>query len=361
MLKLIFPLMKANVCRHLGRPTLPYKLNLHITYSCNSRCKTCLIWKKYLDKPLMKKSELTKKQWKEFFEKYGDRLYWISISGGEPFMRDDLTDIISSINTKNLRLFSINTNGKASKRIYKTTKGILGILPANVKVFLAVSLFGSEKIHDFISGRENAFKEAEKTYEKLEPLQNEHANFRLERELLVNRHNLNEMPKIVDELNSKGVSFTITFFQESSYYDNMTGTPVFSSKDRGRIAEILGNIKIPLYQKEHIVRKKFQENAIQFFKIGKIPNCYSSWSSVRIDPYGNVYPCIMRNEIIGNLVENGMDLEKTIMRSKNLWKIQEEIRNGMCPCWTPCEAYHSIVQGMPFDIQVLKMLLKKTL
>jgi len=359
MLKLISPLMKAKMYRRFCRPSVPYKINLHITYSCNSRCKTCFIWKRYADKPSMRENELKTGQWKEFFEKLGDKLYWLSISGGEPLLRDDLADIFSSVSTKNLCVLSINTNGQLPEKTCKVMKEILDILPGNVRVFLAVSLFGPEETHDFVSGRKNAFRKAEKTYDRLKLLRHGHKNFYVDRELVVNRHNLNEIPEIVNEMNRKKIPLTLTFAQESDYYDNMHADVGFSDEEKVMIGEMLKNLQIPVYQKEHVIKRRFQEIAVQFFRNGKMPKCYSSWSSVRIDPYGNVYPCIMKNEVIGNLAENGMDLEKTIMGSQNLRKIQKAIKNGECSCWTPCEAYQGIVQSLPLDIQALKMLSRR--
>ncbi|MCK4335131.1 MAG: radical SAM protein [Candidatus Aenigmarchaeota archaeon] len=360
MLKLIFPVLKAKICRRLDRLAVPYKINLHITYSCNSRCKTCFIWKKYRKRPELKNKELKASDWKEFFKKMGDRLYWISISGGEPFLREDLAEIISSMDMKNLCIMSINTNGQLPEKTYNITRETLEIIPENTKVFLAVSLLGFENTHNFVSGKKNAFEKSKKTYEKLKSLQSEYKNFYLERELVVNKHNLNELEEITDSLNREKIPFTFTFAQESKYYDN-TGKEVgLSPQEKQRVAEILRTLRIPLYQKADIMKNIFKKIAIKFFEKGEIPKCYSSWCSVRIDPYGNVYPCIMRDEVIGNLVENGMDLEKTMLKSKKLKRIQKEIKNKECSCWTPCEAYQNIVQNFHFSIQTLKTVFKST-
>lgn len=354
MLKLIFPLFKTKIYRIFNRRVIPYKINLHVTYSCNSKCKTCFIWKKYMEKPHLKEKELKTDQLKRFFEKLGDKLYWISISGGEPFLRDDLFEIISSMNTKNLCVISINTNGLLPEKTYNTIKKSMNKLPENIKVFVAVSLHGFENTHNIVSGKKNAFKTSERTYKNLKSLQEKHKNIYIERELVVNKHNLKEIREITDKLNREKIPFTLAFAQESDYYYNKEKNVEFSPEEKKKLAEILKTLRIPLYQKEEIVKLKFKEIAIKFFEKGETPKCYSSWSSVRIDPYGNVYPCIMRDDIIGNLAENGMDLGKTIMNSKNIKRIQTEIDNRKCSCWTPCEAYQDIVQSLPFNIRTFK-------
>ncbi len=347
MLSLIKPVLRTKINRRLGRFNFPYKLNLHVTYACNQRCKTCFIWERYRKKPELIRRELNINQWKRFFEKLGENLYWISISGGEPFIRGDLPEIISSINTKNLCILSVNTNGQLTEKIYNIVRELLDTVPENVKVFLAVSLLGKEDTHNFISGKKDAFKTSEKTYKKLKSLQSRHKNFYLERELVVNKNNLDEIYEVVEKLNKEKIPFTITFSQESEYYDNVGKNVGLTPEERKRTAKILKNLRIPLYQKADFIKHIFKKNAIRFFERGEIPKCYSSWCSVRIDPYGNVYPCIMRNDKIGNLTENDMDLEKTLLKG-DILRIQKLIKAGKCNCWTPCEAYHNIVQNFPF-------------
>jgi MoaA/NifB/PqqE/SkfB family radical SAM enzyme len=357
MLKLILPFTRAKISRFFNLRTVPYKLNLHVTYSCGSRCKTCRIWKKYTDNPPKRNEELTAAQWYEFFKKLGGRLYWLSVSGGEPFTRKDLAEIILSASTKNLLVLSINTNGQLAEETAKTMSEILAVLPENVKVFLAVSLFGSEKTHDSLSGKKGAFRKAEDTFLKLKQLQQKHANFFLERELVVNRRNLGEIPQIVDRLRESGVSYTLTFAQESEYYDNVHRGIAIEGSERKIVAELLRNIRIDVRQREQMVKRRFAETAVRFFESGMAPACYASWSSVRIDPYGVVYPCIMKNDPMGSLVNNGMDLRKTMESSENIRTIRDGIKRGDCSCWTPCEAYQGIAQGLAFDIRAMLAML----
>lgn len=345
MLKLIMPLMKTKIKRTLGRISCPYKLNLHITYNCNSRCRTCFIWEKYIKHPELREKELKKEQWKKFFRNMGKNVYWVSISGGEPFLREDIAEIVASIKTENLCLLSINTNGQSPEKIYAAMKKILEAIPKKVSVFLAISLLGSEKTHDKISGKEGAFLRSEETYKKLGHLRKRHGNFHVERELVFSKDNLGEIENVVSRLNRDRVPFTLTFAQESDYYDNRGRKVGFSPGEKERVVRILKNIEIPIYRKKDAVKLVFRDLAIRFFQGSGTVGCSSSWASLRVDPYGNVYPCIMINEVLGNLTENDMDLRKTILRSKKIAGIQRDIKRGMCSCWTPCEAYQNIIQN----------------
>ena len=347
MLKLIYPLTKAKMHRRFNRPAFPYKVNLHITYSCNSRCKACFIWKKYRKRPGLKKKELTANDWKEFFEKLNGDLYWLSISGGEPFLRKDLAEIVTSIENKNLRLFSMNTNGYLTEKIYGDVRAILESLDKKTKFFLAVSLYGSEKTHNTMTGM-NSYRNAERTYELLRGLENDHKNFRVERELLITRHNLKEIKDLTTILNTKKIPFVLVLAQESEFYENVGNDTYLPSKEKRELIDILKSVEIPLYNNKDVIKRVFKKLLIKSLeKSGQPIPCYSTWSSVRIDPYGNVYPCIMKNEIIENLKGNGMDLKK-VLENPKLRNIQKGIKNKECSCWTPCEAYQSIVQNLPF-------------
>ena len=66
--------------RGFGWPKmLPLNMTLSPSPRCNSRCLTCNIWKKRED-------ELTIEEWDKTLASLGRAPFWITISGGEPFM-----------------------------------------------------------------------------------------------------------------------------------------------------------------------------------------------------------------------------------------------------------------------------------
>lgn len=81
-----------------------------------------------------------------------------------------------------------------------------------------------------------------------------------------------------------------------------------------------------------------------FLRTGDMPmRCHALRSSCFVDPWGTVYPCISYSRPLGQLRETSMDLDP-IWRRQATRKVQSEIWEGDCPrCWTPCEAYQSIL------------------
>ncbi len=83
---------------------------LAITYKCNSRCIMCSIWK---SKP---EQELTAKDYLRLPATLKD----VNLSGGEPFLRNDIVEIIQNINRKcNKPKIVISTHGFLNDLIIK--------------------------------------------------------------------------------------------------------------------------------------------------------------------------------------------------------------------------------------------------
>ena len=72
-----------------------------VTYRCNARCNMCNRYKK----PSKPEEELTVETIKKL-----PQMYFTNITGGEPFIREDLGDIVRELYKKSDRIV-ISTNG----------------------------------------------------------------------------------------------------------------------------------------------------------------------------------------------------------------------------------------------------------
>ena len=80
----------------MGREAVRF-LDLIITEQCNSRCKICSIWREGVNS----RSELSLEDIKKLLDSkcLGD-IGCIDISGGEPFLRQDLVEIVKLVSSK---------------------------------------------------------------------------------------------------------------------------------------------------------------------------------------------------------------------------------------------------------------------
>jgi Fe-coproporphyrin III synthase len=126
-------------------------LFLFVTSRCNSLCRTCF----YFDK-LNSKDDLTREQIARIAETAPPfRKLWLS--GGEPFLRDELADIVAGFVRHNgVRNVNLPTNGLLPDRIFPAMDRMLELCP-DTSIDLNFSLDGMQRTHDAIRGVPNNF------------------------------------------------------------------------------------------------------------------------------------------------------------------------------------------------------------
>jgi radical SAM protein with 4Fe4S-binding SPASM domain len=91
----------------------------------------------------------------------------------------------------------------------------------------------------------------------------------------------------------------------------------------------------------------YLKNIRRYLRTGITPQpCHALRSSCFVNSWGDVYPCGMYDAKIASLRDHEYDLARiwNLPRTKEL---QQEIWGGKCPqCWTPCEAYQTILGNM---------------
>lgn len=344
MIKERFSLAKNILSSNFGRLPFPYKLTLVLTYWCNYKCKTCNIWQKRPE------DELTNEEITTFFQN-SNRFNWIDFTGGEIWMRNDFVSIVESSikNCKNLALIHFPTNGFYTK---KTVEGVKEILKMNPpKIIISVSMDGDEATNDEIRGKKGGWQKQIDTFRQLKELK----GVEVVLGMTLSKHNaglytqtFEAVKKVLPDLHHR--DFHVNIAHESTHYYNNNANEL---NDDGSRAVILQELR--KYKKSRGMTRgpvTFLENQYlgkveQYLDTGKTPiRCHSLNSSCFIDSWGNVYPCVSYNDKIANIRDHNYDLEK-IWNLPKAEKLQKEIWNGQCPqCWTPCEAYQSILGNL---------------
>lgn len=343
LLKLSYKLMKTS----LGAFS-PFELNFAITYRCNSKCKTCNIWR------LRPKNELSLEEIKRFVKNI-KFIHWIRLTGGEPFLRNDYTNIVKNMNERlDLYLLTTPTNGLLPSLIEKRVKEVLRFL--NGRYVITVSLDGPQKTHDFIRGVPGNWKKSLETFKRLKKLESLHRNFKVLFGYTISPFNVGKFEETVKAVKSYFPSvsqkdFHINLFQLSEVYYHINPENIrnvnlvkFSKAATQEIKRMLpSRRRLGIVE---FVEKKYMHLGIKYLKNFNTPiTCNVYNLSAFIDPYGNVYPCSIFNKRLGNLRERDYNLLEILTSEKSL-TVRKLIKEKKCPqCWTPCEAHQMIMSN----------------
>ncbi len=138
--------------RAVVRPKALESLFLFVTSSCNSLCRTCFYWDE-----LNQGRDLTFAQI-ETLSRTAPPFHKLWISGGEPFLRKELAEIIELFYGNNgVRHVNLPTNGLLPAKIEAVIPRLLERCPELV-IDLNFSLDGLANTHDAIRGVPNNFQ-----------------------------------------------------------------------------------------------------------------------------------------------------------------------------------------------------------
>lgn len=334
--------LKKVLLSNFSRLKLPYKLTLMLTYRCNFKCRMCNIWKFPLQ------GELTPEELRTFFKK--NRFSWVNISGGEIFAREDHSELLDAIinECKNLYILNFPTNGYFSEETVKFVRKVLR--ESSVFLGVTVSLDGTAKSHDSIRGKEGAWQHALTTYCRLKEIKDTRLHVKIG--FTIQPYNLEEFPAMYCDLAKKipGFGFKdvhINMYHYSTHYygtagsyDDKQRTDLLESFKRISKMDSLLNIRGAVDLLDYLYRRLIP----YYIKKKRRPIlCQALRGSCFVDPYWNIYPCSSYNLNLGNLKDHDFSISG-IWKIRNVIKSRNDILSGRCPhCWTPCEAYQSIL------------------
>ena len=356
--KELFP---AVIQYHLARmgimnPANPINVTFSVTNICQSRCKTCQIWDLYRKNPEKRKEELTLEEIKKIFRSMG-HIYIFNVSGGEPFLRSDITEIIDSA-CRYLQpgIIHIPTNAIALELIEKKVKEILEVVGKwnnRIQVTIKPSLDHIGENHDQIRGVPGNFKKVIETFNRLKALQQQYPFLHVELGTVISAWNAKDMDKItrfVAELRPDSYRNEIAEIRSEMFNmkDNISPDPEQYKRAVGLFSsQASKNMKNnSLFQKiTNSFRLTYYDLAVSILKEKRqvIP-CYAGISNVHMSPYGDIWPCctLGYEMSMGNVREYNYDFH-TVWNSKKADKIRGYIKRGKCYCPLANQAYSNIL------------------
>lgn len=173
------------------------ELVFFVTYKCNFRCKTCFYADTMDNSTVDDGKELNIDEIRKISLSIG-KFDQLLISGGEPFLRDDLAEICEIFYLQNkINRIHLPTNGFYTEKIYDVTHKILCKCP-KIHLTVGLPLDGLQETHDKIKGVKGSFEKVIETTKRLSTLKKEFDNLSTYIITVVNKTNLNEVIELAE-------------------------------------------------------------------------------------------------------------------------------------------------------------------
>ena len=295
------------------------RIILSITSNCNSRCKTCSLWKKKTQDKLTLVD----------FEKLANEASFKSVrflvlTGGEPFLRQDIDKIVNLFKKANPRLhITILTNALLPELITKKVKNM------SRDVLITLSFNGKPETHDETRGIRGNFEKLLETLEKLRKLK-QPVNFIF----TVTKENHSQLLWAWDFAKKNNINILFSPEMEYERLDVEKGRGLTSEQKKtvlSQLKKIYSQRKRPFFDDTYFwfFRKLYEKRTITDI-------CYAGTNSIFIESNGDIYPCenlVGKISPLGN-IKQGLIVPKnyikTIKQSKcyeNCFLLCEMVRN----------------------------------
>jgi len=323
---------------------------LFVTSRCNAKCKHCFNWKKGDNSK--KRKELTLEEIKKISKNKNLKyLYVLTISGGEPFLRNDLDKIIELFyKNTNIAQVNIPTNGTMPDKIVKITKNILEKCP-HIHLRVGLSIDGLDKDHDNMRGYPGCFKKLLITYNKLRTLERTYPNFIISASVTMSTFNQKKVKDVLNyfEQKLKLEEYILIHTYGQTRVKNAVNVNPKDYIEASKTYEKLLKEKCKdtsLFSRLFLNLSNLTQKVIKNRLINKKREikCYSGRRMLVIDDIGDVYPCEVLDRKIGSLRDINYNFNH-IFESKIYKETIDYINRKKCVCPWICSIKNSIISN----------------
>jgi len=254
----------------------------------------------------------------EHLEKLPTGLGAINITGGEPLLRRDIEDIVEVLSRKAKRI-EISTNGYFTDRI-------VNIARKHRNITIRVSLAGLPKINDEVMGIRDGFDHGFRTILQLKELRIKDIGFAI----TVSDQNVKSLMDVYYLAKAMRVELATAVAHNSFYFhkfDNKIDDGDLATEEFRKLIE--GFLKSR--KTKDWFRACFNYGLIKFIKgERRLLPCNAGTDLFFVDPYGDIYPCNVMKESMGNIKEKSFN---EIWDGEKAREVREKVKNCPLNCW----------------------------
>lgn len=330
-------------------------LIFYVTNRCNFKCGFCFYHEEIAKG--RKSDELGLADIEKIARKAGP-LIQLSLTGGEPFLRDDLTGITDAfIMNTGARYITIPTNASLTK---KMTDYLTEALPRHPHTYFRIvfSIDGIGEAHDRYRSHSGAYSKIVESYAAVSPLRSIYRNLVLDANAV---YTSETESSILDTLRTLGRDFSfdnlsVTYargdvkepelkdvhFQKYIEMNDYVASLARTKEDRS------------LYYVWRGVRDLSREYLIRTVAHNEfITPCVAGRKMLVVSETGEVFPCEILKKSMGNLKDYDFDIGKLVSSDENR-KLMRWIRDSRCKCSFECALAANVLWGKAAYIKLAR-------
>ena len=282
---------------------------LAVTYRCNLKCTMCYIWKN----PSDPQREIRPEHLTSFPE-----VVRLNITGGEPFIKEDLSDILDVMKKKAKRIV-VSSNGLLTKRI-------LEVMNRHRDVGIRLSVDGIGETHDQIRGVKGIHQKALETLKGLKSLGIKDLGIAV----TISDANAKELVPLFRLAEGHGVELATAVLHNAYYFQKLDN----EINDRLMVESEVKNL-MQAYLKSSRPKNWFRAYFCQglaghIHGAERCMKCTMATDSFFVDPYGDIRPCNVMDHPFGNIKVTTFDEIWTGPQAAEARRLVADCREN---CW----------------------------
>ncbi|MGQ9921087.1 MAG: radical SAM protein [Desulfobacca sp.] len=274
-------------------------MTITITRRCNSRCQMCQIWR------LKRRAEeLSLQEITAFLtDRHFAHLVELDLTGGEPFLRADLPQLVAEITRladrqlPHLQTLALATNGLSPALVNRVVRELLAIINGRFDLALVCSLDGLGAGHDQSRGVPGAFARQSENIAGLQELTSGPYPFRLGLKTTLLPWNLHELEGLQRFAQDRGmfqivspVLFTAERFRNLASQQELSLLP-------HRRQDLLD-----LYSRPELAHHYYAWAVVDSLRRGRRRlGCTAAWDHFFVEGDGRIFPCPLLPEFLGRI------------------------------------------------------------
>ncbi len=325
----------------------PSYLVLYVTNHCDLGCPFCF----NREARSAGVPEMTADQHRRLARSTG-RLFELLITGGEPFLRDDLPDILLEyLRSHSTTVITIPTSGGHPEAIGQLLNRIAPVL-GSTRLHVNLSVDGTPAAHDALRGRRGLSDDIVRSASILHRFKQQHPNLWLGVITVYGSHNADHFDEVAQWVRNEIRPDIHDVGMERAVVMNAPPAEVLDTYRRiESLLERTGALPTGI---QGTVYEAFRSHFIDSVRLGKPAwTCTAGRSLLTISVDGKVYPCeplwldtrsypAFQDPCMGDLNAHDFRLDQ-LLRSDHARAVRTLIAQEACRCFWECALFASVL------------------